>query len=82
MNQTQVKKNKIEICPKCCGEYNPRWDEVLTCQQCGYEGSTQCCIPAGQNSICTDCDSDDNDEAEIEDAQYELSLLRQSGEIE
>lgn len=51
----------MENCPKCGCEYDPEEDDVMECVECGEEGSTLCCMPFGRDTMCIDCEEQDDE---------------------
>lgn len=43
-------------CPKCGEEFDTDDDQIVTCPECGCEGSTACCCPGGVGCICIECE--------------------------
>lgn len=55
---------KMEKCPKCGQEYDPKVDGLETCPQCGITGSTACCNSGGCNCTCVACECGETPEWE------------------
>jgi len=49
-------KPKMETCPACGAEYDPRDHQLLECPVCGKEGSTACCLALGRGCPCLECE--------------------------
>ena len=47
---------KTETCPRCGEPYDPVEDKLVMCPECGREGSTACCNPAGVGCVCLECE--------------------------
>lgn len=56
------KQTKTEKCPNCGHPYDPEKDTVIECLECGEEGSTACCLPAGRGVPCAKCEEAYNHE--------------------
>jgi len=54
-----AKKAKMETCPRCGKEFDPKWDKIITCPKCNREGSTACCCSGGMGCVCVECEESD-----------------------
>ena len=48
-------------CPKCGEPYDTDKYDLYICPRCGEEGSSACCNPGGNYTLCIDCNSLDVD---------------------
>lgn len=49
------------FCPNC-GEDVSEDARLCRCPTCGTHGYNECCFPAGNNTECLDCETQDEDD--------------------